>query len=75
MNAVKQTVIDTVHVFAAMMIVAMLFTMVIARAEPDWQSFALISAAVLIVSRLLGWACQRFWHSEAERDCIAAKGN
>lgn len=62
MNPVKQTVCDTVYVIAAITILAMLFPLVIARAEPDWQGFALACAAIAIasplLSRLLGWACQ-----------------
>jgi hypothetical protein len=63
MNAVQQTVCDTVYVIAAITILAMLFPLVIARAEPDWQSFAALCLGVIIISpllsRLLCWTCAR----------------
>jgi ABC-type spermidine/putrescine transport system permease subunit I len=63
MNALQQTVCDTVFVIAAVIILALLFPFVIARAEPDWQGFASTCVAVVLVSpllsRMLCWACGR----------------
>ncbi|MBK4734489.1 hypothetical protein [Noviherbaspirillum pedocola] len=63
MNALQQTVCDTVYVIAAILLIALLFPFVIARAQPDWQGFALTCAAVALVSpllsRMLCWACSR----------------
>lgn len=64
MNALQQTVCDTVYVIAAILLIAMLFPFVIARAQPDWEGFAVGCTAVALVSpllsRMLCWACSRF---------------
>jgi hypothetical protein len=63
MNALQQTVCDTVYVLATVAILALLFPFVIARAQPDWQSFASLSFVIALasplLSRLLCWACGR----------------
>lgn len=63
MNALQQTVCDTVYVIAAIAILALLFPFVIARAQPDWQNYASLSFAIALasplLSRLLCWACAR----------------
>ena len=63
MRAVKQTVIDTIHVVAAAAVLFFLFAFVIARQEPAWSDFALLTLMVLVgnavVSRLIHWSGQR----------------
>jgi len=63
MRAVKQTVIDTVHVVAAVAVIFFLFAFVITQQEPAWRDFALLTLAVVIisatVSRLVSWSQRR----------------
>lgn len=70
MNALKQTVCDTVYILAAIILLALLFPLVIARAEPDWQTYAAICVVVAlaspVLSRLLCWACGRVRTGQAQ---------
>jgi hypothetical protein len=63
MRAVKQTVVDTIHVVAAAAVMFFLFAFVIARQEPAWSDFALLTLMVLLVSaviaRLINWSGHR----------------
>jgi hypothetical protein len=63
MRLFKPTLVDTIHVMAALAVIFMLIAMVFARAEPAWTDFLLESLAVLagseIVARIINWSGQR----------------
>ena len=53
MHPLKTTLVDTIHLLAVIAVLCMLVAMVIARQEPAWADFMLVSAAVLAGSAVL----------------------
>jgi Na+-translocating ferredoxin:NAD+ oxidoreductase RnfD subunit len=47
MRRLKPTLVDTIHVLAAITVLGLLIAFVIAQHEPEWTDFILHSAAVL----------------------------
>lgn len=60
MRLFKPTLIDTIHVFAALAVICMLVALVFAREQPAWTDFIMESLAVLvgseIVARIIDWS-------------------
>lgn len=63
MRPFKPTLIDTIHLLAAIVVICMLIALVIARQEPAWTEFTVQSLAVLagsvVLSRLVNWSGRR----------------
>jgi len=63
MHPLKPTLIDTIHLLAAVIVIAMLIALVIARQEPAWSEFMVQSLAVLagsaVLSRIISWSGRR----------------
>jgi hypothetical protein len=63
MRAFKPTLVDTIHLLAAVAVIGMLIALVIARQEPAWADFMLKSLAVLtasaVMSRIINWTGRR----------------
>ena len=53
MRRFKPTLVDTIHVLAAITVFGLLIAFVIARHEPEWMDFVLHSGAVLAGSVVL----------------------
>ena len=63
MRLFKPTLIDTIHLLAVITVICMLIALVIAREEPAWTDFMVVSAAVLagsaVLARIINWSSRR----------------
>lgn len=63
MRPLKPTLVDTIHVLAVIIVIAMLIALVIARQEPAWTEFMMQSLAVLaasmVLARIVNWSGRR----------------
>jgi hypothetical protein len=63
MRPFKPTLVDTIHLLAAVAVICMLIALVIARQEPAWTDFLVQSLAVLaasaVLSRIINWSGRR----------------
>ena len=59
----KTTLIDTIHLLAVIAVICMLIALVIARHEPAWTDFMIVSGAVLagsaVLARIINWTGRR----------------
>ena len=53
MRHLRPTLVDTIHVLAAIFVLGLLIAFVIAQPEPAWADFVLHSVAVLAASIIL----------------------
>lgn len=63
MRPFKPTLVDTIHLLAAVAVIGMLIALVIARHEPAWADFLVQSVGVLagsaILARIINWSGRR----------------
>ena len=63
MRPFKPTLIDTIHLLAAVTVIGMLIDLVIARHEPEWADFMVVSLVVLgasmVLARIINWSVRR----------------